>query len=308
MSEFKGRSINSIVDESLNEIENRRLGITARGLATRWTSFNSLIGGGFQPKMSYLFAGLSGSGKSTIANIIETDLFDYNPDRKILVLNFNFETPSVMNLAKKYSADVDMTVSEIMSAQQDLSEEHYNTIKQKAQRYRNYNIYYYDVSGTYEDIADTVIRARLKFPEHEIVSIIDHTQLVTAKNMENEIQAVTNLANMTISVKKQTNSTFILLGQLNSNIEQIDRLMNPSLHVPMRSDLFGGKAVYSAMDTVVFPHRPEYLKLSEYTMLGLPVENKIYFHVDKQRYGDKGTIQMDCSEIGINKIKEIKKI
>ena len=110
---------------------------------------------------------------------------------------------------------------------------------------------------------------------------------------------------MSIKVKKQTNSSFIWLGQLNSNIEQTDRLMNPALHAPMRSDLFGGKAVWNAMDCIFMPHRPELLGLNEYTMHNLPTKDMMYFHIRKQRYGELGTIQMDCSNIGLNKIEEI---
>ena len=103
MSEFKGRLIANILDESLKEIDDRRKGLISKGLKTGWPLIDEMIGGGLQDKTAYLIAGLSGSGKSTFANIIETAVFDSNPDEEIIVLNFNFETPSVMNLAKKYS-------------------------------------------------------------------------------------------------------------------------------------------------------------------------------------------------------------
>ena len=42
----------------------------------------------------------------------------------------------------------------IMSAQEDLSDEMYEKIKLKAERYREYPIYYFDVSGTSDDGED----------------------------------------------------------------------------------------------------------------------------------------------------------
>lgn len=307
MSEvFKPISISDVVDNSIQEIEDRKNGVASKGLKTRWESINKLMGGGFQKGFNYLIAGLSGSGKSTLANIIETDIFDYNPDEDIIVLNFNFETPSVMNLIKKYSADVGITVNDLMSSEETLSNDVLETIKVKSQRYKNYPIYYFDVSGTVDNIAETTIRCREKYPDKHIFCIIDHTTLVTPRNAQTELQLVTDLANMSIKVKKQTNCTFLMLGQLNSNIEQPDRLMNPALHSPMRSDLFGGKSVWNAMDCIFMPHRPDQLQLSEYTLNSLPTENKMYFHVRKQRYGQIGTVQMECKDIGINRIDEIK--
>lgn len=307
MSEvFKPISISDVVDNSLKEIEDRKNGVASKGLKTRWVNINKLIGGGFQKGFNYLIAGLSGSGKSTLANIIETDIFDYNPDEDIIVLNFNFETPSVMNLIKKYSADVGATVNELMSSEETLSDQVLETIKVKSQRYKDYPIYYFDVSGTVDNIAETTLRCRKTYPDKHIFCIVDHTTLVTPRNNQTELQLVTDLANMSIKVKKQTNCTFLFLGQLNSNIEQPDRLMNPALHTPMRSDLFGGKSVYNAMDVIAMPHRPDQLQLSEYTLQGLPTENMMYFHIRKQRYGQPGTVQMNCEGIGVNRIDEIK--
>jgi replicative DNA helicase len=303
---FNKVSISDIVDKSIKEIEDRKLGLVTNGLKSRWTGINKLIGGGFQKGFNYLIAGLSGSGKSTLANIIETDIFDYNQGEDIMVLNFNFETPSIMNLIKKYSADVGVTVNELMSTDGALSDQILETLKVKSQRYKEYPIYYFDVSGTSEEIQDTVIACRNKYPDKHIFCIVDHTTLVTPRNNQTEIQLVTELALMSIKVKKQTNCTFLFLGQLNSNIEQVERLMNPALHTPMRSDLFGGKSVWNAMDVIVMPHRPDQLQLTSYTLQGLPTENMMYFHIRKQRYGTLGTVQMECKDIGINKIEEIK--
>jgi replicative DNA helicase len=304
-SEFPFKSIGEVVDTSINEIKGRKLGLVSKGLRTGWNYFNEIIGGGLQKSYNYLIAGLSGSGKSTLANKLETDVFDNNPDEDIIVLNFNFETPSEMNLIKKYSADVGMSVNDILSTKDTLSDEMFNNIVQRAQRYKDYPIYYFDVSGTADDIEDTILSTRAKHPDKWIVAIVDHTALVTPKSGQNELQLVTDLATMSIRVKKQTKCTFVFLGQLNSNIEQVDRLMNPAMHAPMRSDLFGGKSVYNAMDCIVMPHRPQLLGLSGYTLDNLPVEDRMYFHIRKQRYGELKTIVMDCSKIGLNQIEEI---
>lgn len=306
MSEFlKGRSISEVIVEANKEVDDRRKGLTSKGIKTRWEALNGYMGGGFQKGFNYLIAGLSGSGKSTIANILETDIFDYNPGEPLMVLNFNFETPSMMNLIKKYSADVGLTVDELMSVDDNLRDEIYNQIELKSQRYDKYPIYYFDVSGTVDAVENTIIQAHMRHPDKHLFCILDHTALVTPKSAQNELQLVSDLAKMSIRVKKQTNCTFIMLGQLNSEIEQIERLTNPALHAPKRRDLFGGKAVWNAMDCVLMPHRPEILDLNEYTTRKLPAKGHMYFHIRKARYGKIGTIDMDCSKIGQNIITEI---
>jgi uridine kinase len=47
--------------------------------------------GGIEPNVIISIAGISGSGKSSLANSLETDLIDLNPTEDIVVLSFNFE-------------------------------------------------------------------------------------------------------------------------------------------------------------------------------------------------------------------------
>ena len=91
-----------------------------------------------------------------------------------------------------------------------------------------------------------------------------------------------------------------MLGQLNSNIENIDRMKSSALHRPMRSDLFGGKAVWNAMDSIFMPHRPELLNIELYTQKEWRSKGTIFFHVVKQRFGKLGMLLMDSTRLGEN--------
>lgn len=305
MARLNGRHIKEVIDESLTEIDERRLGLKSRGLKTGWKLLDKEIGGGIQERYNYLLASLSGSGKSTISNILETEIMKNNPDEDIAILNFNFETIAIMNLTKKYSSDMDMTVSDIFSAEDILTEEMFNKIKEASKKYENYEIYYFDEPGTAEEIRETILAFRASFPDKILICLLDHTGLVEKKGSESDLELMHDIAMMSIKTKKEARCSFIWLGQLNSNIEKMDRLMNAASHVPMRSDLFGPKSLWNAMDVIFMPHRPDQLLLSEYTTRGLPTKDMMYFHIKKQRFGSLSTIQMDCSKIGLNKITEI---
>ena len=82
--------ISSATDEALTYIDNRRKGVFY-SLRTRWKKLNNTINGGFEPHSLVTIAGISGSGKSSFANSLETDLFDMNPNVDFAVLSFNME-------------------------------------------------------------------------------------------------------------------------------------------------------------------------------------------------------------------------
>jgi replicative DNA helicase len=66
---------------------------------------------------------------------------------------------------------------------------------------------------------------------------------------------------MFIDLKKKGKTTIIQLSQMNRNIEAMDRLQNPALHFPQRSDVSSSDAIFQASDYVICIHRPETLGL-----------------------------------------------
>lgn len=302
---LQGRSIAKAVEESITEIENRKLGLVSKGLKIGFPMLEDAIGGGIQKEQAYLLPALSGHGKSTMLNIIETAVIEKNPDEDVMVLNFNFEVPSKMNMVKKYSADTNKTVDELMSVRNDLEDDVLDKVKLKAQKYKDYPIYYFDVSGTPQAIANTIMATHLKYPNKHIVCFLDHSGLLTpSSGAQNDLQLADEFAKMVIATKKQAKCSWFILGQLNSDIESLDRLRNPSFHAPKKKDLFGSKLTWNAMDVVIMMHKPEKLDLATYTTMNLPTKDLMYFHIRKQRYGQEPTIVMDCSKIGQNILTE----
>ena len=306
MNVLKGRRISEANDEAIKEIEDRKTGAKSKGLKIGFPMLEEAIGGGFQSEFAYLFAALSGHGKSTVLNIIETKLIEENPHEDVMVLNFNFETPAKMNLIKKYSADMGEDLNTLTSVQEDLSDEKLEAVKLKAKKYKDYPIYYFDVTGTPGDIAETVNQARIKYPNRYIVCLLDHTGLLTpSSGHQSDIQLADEFAKMIITTKKQAKCTWFVLGQLNSEIESMDRLNNPAFHAPKKKDLYGSKLTWNAMDVVIMGNKPDKLDLTSYTTRKYEVKDRMYFHVRKQRYGEEPTIVIDSSRLGQNILTEI---
>lgn len=87
--------------------------------------------------------------------------------------------------------------------------------------------------------------------------ILDHTLLVEGQNRESALQVISDLQKLFIRVKKFPDTTIIQLSQMNRNIENPERINNPSMHYPMRSDISSADTIFHASDYVICIHRPE---------------------------------------------------
>lgn len=278
------KHISDATDEILNYINHRRKGII-RSLRTRWPKFNRQCMGGIEPNVIYTVCGISGSGKSSFANSLETDLFDMNPTEDFVVLNFNFEMLSSKQVGRKLSYKLNRTTSELYSASNTddsyrVSDVDYEEILKQSDKIRKYPIYYIDCPGTVDEIKNTIIGFQ-KLEEMKnkwLIVILDHTLLTKGKQSESEREIISNLQRMFMERKKYGKITIIQLSQLNREIEDKDRINNPSLHYPMRRDLFGSDSIFQTSDYVIVLHRPEIIGISEYGPKKLPVKNMIYMH------------------------------
>jgi len=116
--------------------------------------------GGIEPNTIYTIAGISGSGKSSFANSLETDLFDLNPNENFVVLSFNFEMLASRQVGRKLSYKMKKTTSELYHGNVDseaLNDDEFKTLVTNAEKIKQYPIYYVDCPGTVEEIRATII-------------------------------------------------------------------------------------------------------------------------------------------------------
>lgn len=299
------RPMSVVAQEAINYIAGRREhNITS--LKTRWNKFNKQCMGGIEPNTVYTIAGISGSGKSSIANLMQTDIIDLNPDEDIIVLTFSLEMVGFRQVGRTLSNKLKRTTSTLYSSETDLDDETFRKVVNVSNQLKKYPIYFVDSPSTPTQV-NTIIRTfydnYVKDRHKHFVVIYDHALLT--KQVGSIIETISELERVFIQVKKLPMTSVIQLAQMNRNIESPERINNPTSHYPMRSDLSSSDAIFQASDYVLVIHRPEILNIQEYGPNRLPTTNKVYMHMLKNRDAGKPCILEFENELMFNNLIEV---
>ena len=284
------RPMSVVAQEAVNYIAGRREhNITS--LKTRWMKFNKQCMGGIEPNTVYTIAGISGSGKSSMANLIQTDIIDLNPNEDVIVLTFSLEMVGFRQVGRTLSNKLRRTTSTLYSSETDLDESTFKDVINVSNQLKKYPIYFVDNPSTPTQV-NNIIRwfydKYVKDTNKHFVIIYDHALLT--KQEGSMIETISELERVFIQAKKLPLTSVIQLAQMNRNIEQPERINNPLSHYPMRSDLSSSDSIFQASDYVLVIHRPEILNIQEYGPNHLPVNNKVYLHMLKNRDAGKPCI------------------
>lgn len=301
---YNVRPMSQVAQEAVNYIAGRREHKIS-SLKTRWNKFNKQCMGGIEPNTVMTIAGISGSGKSSFANVIQTDLIDLNPNEDMIILCFSLEMVGFRQVGRTLSNKLRKTTSVLYSSETDLDDETFRKVIAVSNELKEYPIYFVDNPGTPLQV-DEIIRnfydQYVKDTGKHFVIIYDHALLT--KQIGSVIETISELERVFIQIKKFPLTSVIQIAQMNRNIESSERINNPLSHYPMRSDLSSSDAIFQASDYVLVIHRPEILNIREYGPNHLPTQNKVYIHMLKNRDAGKPCILEFENDLAYNNIIE----
>lgn len=284
------RPMSVVAQEAINYIKGRKERNIV-SLKTRWEKFNKQCMGGIEPNTVYTIAGISGSGKSSFANLIQTDLIDLNPTEDIIILTFSLEMVGFRQVGRTLSNKLRRTTSYLYSSETSLDDETFRKVIAVSNQLKEYPIYFVDNPTTpmqVEQIIRDFYSQYVKDTKKHFIVIYDHALLT--KQVGTVIETISELERVFIQIKKLPLTSVVQIAQMNRNIEASERINNPSSHYPMRSDLSSSDAIFQASDYVLVLHRPEILNIQEYGPNRLPTQNKVYIHMLKNRDAGKPCI------------------
>lgn len=299
------RPMSVVAQEAINYIAGRR-DHSIVSLKTRWKKLNKQCMGGIEPNTIYTFAGVSGTGKSSMANLIQTDIIDENPKEDIIVLTFSLEMVGFRQVGRTLSNKLTMTTSQLYSSEKDLDDSTFDEVVKVSNELKKYPIYFVDTPGTSTQVEQTIMSFYKTYVEGKnkhFVIIYDHTLLT--KQVGSQLETIADLEKVFIQIKKLPLTSVIQIAQMNRNIESSERINNPSVHYPMRSDLSSSDAMFQASDYVLVLHRPEIYGIHEYGPNKLPTTNKVYMHMLKNRDAGKPCILEFENDLMYNNLIEV---
>lgn len=283
-----------ILKESLTYVE-KRARKDIKSLKTCWKGFNTIGLNGIEWQSLYVLAARPGVGKTLIAGSLTRSLQELNKDQNFMVLHFQFEMLGRNMGLRELSAATNLNIRYIQSAQDDgmppLTKRDYESLTNYAKAQDSRNEFVIDKAMTVSQMEKTIMAFynEYKLP---VVITLDHTLLVRMASTENNKQiTLQNLATMMTEMKNRLPVTFIVLTQLNREIDNAERQKPGKLdNFPTEADVFGSDYLLQCADVMIAYNRPAKYNITRYgpqKYIITPLDKYLLaMHVLKNRFGE----------------------
>lgn len=303
----------SVADKARETVNKERKG-EQHGLFTKFPTLNRSSGKYMRFANVNLWAGLSGSGKSYLLNILTQSFLDKelnkNSTIEPIVLNFSLEMSGETEVLRSCASDLGVSYTYLLSSEFDKKTNDYNTITEEEylrvdnylKQYSDKRILFVEISSNVYVMYNTIAKVYMKYiapykdkinknnKTPKLIVNIDHTLLVEKLNESDLLELISNIGKLAIKLTKDFEAMVNIVGQLNNNIETVLRILKPELHYPQKSDIYAQGQIYNACDNVYVIHKPSMLKLEYYGTRKIPTAQLIHLIKLKARHGTIGNI------------------
>ena len=295
-SPLKAVSERDALKKALYKMKARHNG-ELKSLKTAWVNFNNAFCDGLEWRTITVVGARPGTGKTLFMEQLVNDVIKINPDQKFRILKFQFEMLDETNGIRKLSMNVGSDYNTLMSKDKPVDK----GIFQKC-------VEFYESTSSY-DIVDVVydpctvdemcatIHAYMEKHKSEdgftnTLVTIDHSALFkVGKGQKDKFEMLYGLGEALTEIKKRFPVAFLVLSQLNRNVETIERAKDGTYgNYILDSDLYGSDALLQHADVVLGINRPFNRRIKFYGPEKYIINDPdlLVFHILKSRNGYMG--------------------
>ena len=281
--------------KAILKIKGRRKG-EIKSLKSAWPKFNDAFCDGLEWRTITVVGARPGTGKTLFMEQLVSDIIEHNTDQEFRVLKFQLEmvdeTSGVRKLSLKTGADYNTLMSKdrvlVDKAIYDKCIEYYD----KSENNDLINVVY--DACTVDEMCATIHYEIEKYKKEDgtymnMLVAIDHSALFRlSKGQKDKFDMLGSLGEALTMMKKKYPVAFVVLSQLNRNIETPDRQRDGEYgNYVLDSDIYGSDALLQHADVVIGINKPSLKKIRQYGPDRYIVndEDMLVFHFLKSRNG-----------------------
>lgn len=294
MNAWKGQKDGFV--QALEYMKGRKEG-RIKSIKTPWPKFNDASTDGIEWNTLTVIAGRSGAGKTLVKDNIVNNAFVLNKGEEFRILEFQFEMLARVTALREFSSIVKRSYKDLCSANGQLDDDTLQQCYEYAKLRVKYPIDVVETPMTVSDFENTIIdymEAHInhegEFPKYvNTIITLDHSYLLKQENGQNKQDMLYEFAETLTKLKRRYPIAFIILSQLNRNIDNPERNEDGRAgNYILSSDLMGADALLQHADVVVGLNRPGYFKIRYYgpERFIIADESIMVMHFLKCRNGD----------------------
>lgn len=240
--------------ESLNYLKGRKEG-TIKSIKTPWAKFNDAGTDGIEWNTITVIGGRPASGKTLIVEQIVRESFILNASQNFRVLQFQFEMLARTQAIREYSSIIGRSYKYLCSAEGEITDGDLQRCYEYAKAKVKRPINIVDTPCTVDDFKDIIKDYMKTYSTTKVIGdqtvveytktliTVDHSVLFKKAPYEKDKQdTLNNLGEAMTELKKLYPISFIVLSQLNRNIDNPDRAEEGKYgNYVLESDIFGAK-------------------------------------------------------------------
>ena len=280
--------------KALLKMKARRSG-ELKSLKSSWPKFNDAFCDGLEWRTITVVGARPGTGKTLFMEQLISDIIEENKDHKFRVLKFQFEMLDETNGIRKLSLNTASDYNTLMSKGEPVDKDLYLRCVQYYEQTENTDVIdvVYDPC-TVDEMCATIHYYMEAHKDEQgnytnALVTIDHSALLkVGKGQRDKFEVLYALGEALTYMKKHYPVAFLVLSQLNRNIDNPDRSKDGDYgNYVLDSDLFGADALLQHADVVLGINKPSIRKIRFYGPERFIVndEDLLAFHFLKSRNG-----------------------